>query len=138
MEKNCSMTDTSPSIASNSAQIAPQKSARVKGYTAPNGLRLSYTSPVVAVFLRILAWEHYVAKQKLTVGDVVTQQLQTARRDLGLAPNAARATSGAADDLVQRLRSQNLLSPRNTPPTPIESEWAQAWRLHYLPPHNLV
>ena len=138
MKKSLSMSKTSTSASSTIAKIAPQKTQRVTGYTSTNGLRLSYTSPVVAVFLRILAWEHYVAKRQLSVGHVVTQQLQTARRDLGLAPNAARSTSGAADDLVQRLRTQNLLSPKNTDPVPTESGWADAWRLHYLPPHNLV
>lgn len=99
-------------------------------------LSLSYDNPVTAVFLRILAWELYVAKEQLRVQDVVTQQVQTARNELGLAP----LEGGAAHDFIQKLRvlPKPLLSAKNTPPAPMQAEWQTAWRLLYLPPHNLV
>lgn len=101
-------------------------------------LPLSYDSPLEAVFLRILAWELYVAKEKLTVNNVTKEQVQAARNELGLAP--LQNSGGAADDFIQRLRKppKPTLSPSNTPPRPVEQGWSAEWRLLYLPPHNLV
>jgi len=96
-------------------------------------LTLSYDDPVTAVFLRILAWELYVAKEKPLVKDA-TEQVQTARRELGLAP----LMGGAAPAFIQQLRPKGLLSAKNTPPTPLQTQWQTEWRLLYLPPHNLV
>jgi hypothetical protein len=103
-----------------------------------SGLALSYANPVTAVLLRILAWELFVANELLTVQDVVTAQVQAARRELGLAP--LDEDGGAAHDFIQKLRlpPKPLLSPKNTPPKPTEPEWPMAWRLLYLPPHNRV
>jgi hypothetical protein len=99
-------------------------------------LTLSYDNPVTAVFLRILAWELYVAIEQLRVQDVVTQQVQTARRELGLAP----LEGGAAHDFIQKLRlmPEPLLSAKNTPPAPLQKKWQTEWRLLYLPTHNVV
>lgn len=98
-------------------------------------LSLSYDNPVSAVFLRGLAWELYVAKEKLTVQDG-TGQVQAARKEIGLAP----LEGGAAHDFIQKLRvgPKPFLSPKNTPPQPVEQDWPSAWRLLYLPPHNFV
>lgn len=99
-------------------------------------LSLSYSNPVTAVFLRTLAWELFVAKKQLRVQDVVTGQVQAARRELGLKP----LEGGAAQDFIQHLRMgpKPFLSPKNTPPKPSEQIWHNAWRLLYLPPHNIV
>jgi hypothetical protein len=98
-------------------------------------LPLSYDNAVTAVFLRILAWELYVAERPLKVQDVVTDQVQRARLELGL----DRLNGGAAHDFIQKLRvGKPLLSPKNTPPAPKEPEWETEWRLLYLPSHSLV
>lgn len=96
----------------------------------------SYNNPVVAVFLRVLAWELYVAKRELRVKHVVSDQVQVARKELGLLP----LHGGAPHDFIQRLRRlpNLLLTPNNTPPRPVEAFWSTEWRLLYLPPHNLV
>lgn len=98
-------------------------------------LSLSYDNPVSAVFLRGLAWELYVAKENLTVQDG-TGQVQAARKEIGLAP----LKGGAAHDFIQKLRvgPKPFLSPKKTPPQPVEQAWPSAWRLLYLPPHNFV
>jgi len=99
-------------------------------------LPLSYNSPLEAVFLRTLAWEIYVANEKLTMQHVTKGEVQAARRELGLLPSLG----GAADDFIQKLRVKlkPTLSPAHTPPEPTEKGWRKEWRLHYLPPHNLV
>jgi len=101
-------------------------------------LPLSYKSPLEAVFLRILAWELYVAKEKMTVNNVIVNQVQAARNELGLTP--LKSSGGAADDFIQNLRKRPtpVLSAGNTPPRPLEPQWSAEWRLLYLPPHNLV
>jgi len=101
-------------------------------------LPLSYKSPLEAVFLRTLAWEIYVAKEKLTVNDVTKQQVQAVRSELGLPP--LNNNGGAADDFIKvlRRRSPPVLSQGGTPPSPLQPQWPKEWRLLYLPPHNLV
>lgn len=103
------------------------------------GIRqLNYESPLVAVFLRTLAWECYVAKETLRVGQVVTKQLNIARQDLGLPALGAKETSGAGDDYIQQLRKKKLLSPGGTSPAPLDKAWQTEWRLQYLPSHTQV
>ena len=70
---------------------------------------LSYENPQTAVFLRILAWEHHVARREPSVQDVVTEHVQAARKELGLSP----LQGGAAHDFIQKLRvgSEPSLSP---------------------------
>ena len=99
---------------------------------------LSYKSPLEAVFLQILAWELYIAKEKLTVDDVTKRQVQAARNELGLAP--LNDKGGAADDFIKvlRRRSTPVLSQGGTSPSPLQTQWPKEWRLLYLPPHNLV
>src|SRR5437867_8785902 len=103
-------------------------------------LSLSYDNPVTAVSLRLLAWELFVANKQLKVQDVITDQVQAARHELGLAP--FDKDGGGAPDFIQKLRlpPNPLLSAKNTPPKPAESKWKwpTAWRLLYLPPHNRV
>ena len=97
----------------------------------------NYDNPLIAVFLRILSWEIRVAKRDLKVSDVVTEQVQTARRELGLPPNKG----GAPHSFIQKLRSATvpLLSGNNKPPKPLEKIWSKdEWRLLFIPPHNLV
>ena len=103
-----------------------------------SSLPLSYESPLEAVFLRTLAWELHVAKEKLTVKDVTKQQVQAVRSELGLAP--LNNKGGAADDFIQGLRDppKPTLSAKHTTPEPIERGWHSEWRLLYLPPHSLV
>lgn len=97
---------------------------------------LSYSSPLEAVFLRTLAWEIYVANEKLTVQHVTKGEVQAARKELGLPPTRG----GAADDFIKKLRDKPkpTLSPTFSPPEPTEKGWRNEWRLLYLPPHNLV
>jgi hypothetical protein len=99
---------------------------------------LSYPSPLAAVFLRILAWEVYVAGQSAIVRDVKAEQVAAARFELGLPPLAQGG--GAADDFLQKLRDgpEPKLTPKGTPPRPAEARWKEEWRLHYLPAHSYV
>ena len=99
-------------------------------------LSLSYDNPVTAVLLRTLAWELFVAEKHLRVQDVVTNQVQAARKELGLEP----LKGGAAHDFIQGLRSGSKpdLSPRDTPPKPVDPSWHSAWRLLRLPRHHDV
>lgn len=98
-------------------------------------LPLSYDNPVTSVFLRILSWELYVAKRDLKVQDVVTEQVQIARNELGL----EALEGGATHDFIQKMRKGSAhLSPKNTPPAPTEPAWKTEWRLLYLPSHSFV
>ncbi|MCC7360980.1 MAG: hypothetical protein IT317_15965 [Anaerolineales bacterium] len=101
-------------------------------------MKLTYESPLDAVFLRVLAWEWYVAGRQLAVKDVTKTEVQAARMELGL--TQLESSGGAADDYLQRLRDKQLLSAKLLPPKPLDSEWrkAAAWRLYYLPPHDRV
>ncbi len=101
-------------------------------------LPLSYKSPLEAVFLRTMAWEIHVAKERLTVNNVTKEQVQAARNELGLAP--LNNKGGAADDFIKvlRRRSPPVLSPGGTPPSPLQPQWSKEWRLLYLPPHKSV
>lgn len=109
------------------------------GVGKSQGIRpLTYDNPLVAVFLRTLAWERYVAKRRLQVSEVVTEQVQIARQELGLPLLGSRKTSGAADDFVQRLRRQGLVSAKGTQPEPLDPLWEKEWRLQYLPSHAQV
>jgi hypothetical protein len=103
-----------------------------------SNLSLSYDNPVTAVFLRILAWELFVANETLRVQDVVTEQVQAARHEIGLP--LLNKQGGAAHDFIQNLRTppKPFLSPGGTPPKPIEPAWATDWRLLYLPSHSHV
>ena len=102
-------------------------------------MRLTYIDPVAAVLLRRLAWECYVAKKPITVKDAVTRYVQLARAELGLQRYQPRDQSGGADAFIQELRHDNLLSPTHSGNLePNEPEWADEWRLLYLPPHDLV
>ena len=96
--------------------------------------QFSYDNPVDAVFLRILAWELYVAKRNPRVTDLCEDQVQLAREELGL--NEFKK-GGGARDFIQKLRP-NFLSPNQTPPVPIEKGWKENWRLLYLPSHSTV
>lgn len=102
-------------------------------------MRLSYSDPLVAVLLRRLAWEYYVAKKSISVKDAVTGYVQLARAELGLRSYQPRSESGGADAFIQELRHKNLLAPNhNARLVPHEQDWAGEWRLLYLPPHDLV
>jgi hypothetical protein len=99
-------------------------------------LTLTYDDPVVAVFLRMLAWECCVAEKKMTVGGLVENEVQLARRDLGLKPTHG----GAPHKFLQELRQgpNPSLSAANTQPFPIHEGWKDDWRLHYVPSHAEV
>lgn len=98
---------------------------------------LEYDDPVVAVFLRTLAWEFYKAKrQKIPVNDQAKNLVQAARRDLGL-----RITKGGAPHaFIQSLRRPENGFLSSGRPDPVEKEWGEesAWRLLNLPSHRFV
>jgi len=97
---------------------------------------LTYSDPLTAVFLRILAWEQDDGNRKaMRVGkDLVDDILQTAREELGIRRNAKGA--GAPVDFVNKLRRQGFLDGIGLK----ENEWSleSAWRLKCLPSHRLV
>lgn len=75
----------------------------------------------------------------MTVKDAVTIYVQHARKELGIPEYQVRDKGGGADDFIQRLRTQGLLSPAYTGfLEPIEPGWSDEWRLLYLPPHDVV
>lgn len=120
----------------------PSAQAAITAVAAPRQLR-DYPNPQIAVFLRILAWECFIAGKRPTVKDVVTKHVQSARTELGLGLYGDRSGSGAADDFVQKLRDRDLLSIRTVHRAlkevlPGEPFWKDEWRLLYLPPHSLV
>ena len=105
-------------------------------------LPLSYDSPLEAVFLRILAWEIYVAKKKPKVGQIAIGEVQTARKEIGLPPYKISVTgrNGGPHAFFKKLRSHNppIFSAKQVSPHPMQQQWRDEWRLLYLPPHDLV
>jgi len=97
-------------------------------------MSLVYDDPLAAVFLRILAWEKHVAKRELLVKDIVSDQVQMARLDLGLKKN----TKGAPHAFIQSLRKRQ--PPLLVKNALAEKGWANnhAWSLRHLPSHRLV
>ena len=103
-------------------------------------LSLSYDDPLAAVFLRILAWEiENRTENPPRVQELVDNQVQTARQELGL----SRIYGGAPHVVIQDLRKTMppRLTDNYTPPRPTEPGWfdeRKVWRLLNLPPHNAV
>jgi len=95
---------------------------------------LSYDDPLTAVFLRTLAWEVCVAGRKPLVKELVTNQVQSAREDLGF----GKSTKGAPHAFIQHLRKGEKPLLSCDPTEPLEAGWKKEWRLHYLPSHRLV
>jgi hypothetical protein len=97
---------------------------------------LIYNDPLTAVFLRILAWEQSFGNRKeMLVGkDLADDFLQTARKELGIQPNAKGG--GAQIDYVKRLERQDFLRGIKLN----EKEWGlkSVWRLQSLPNHRFV
>jgi len=101
-------------------------------------LSLSYDDALTAVFLRILAWEIKIAENQPSVQELVDNQVQAARKELGL----SKIAGGAPYVVIQDLRKTNppLLTEKNTPPRPLDENWFdhKAWRVLNIPPHNAV
>lgn len=101
-------------------------------------LLLTYNDPLAAVFLRVLAWEISVRPDNPpTVTELVGNQIQTARQELGL----AKTVKGAPHAFLAKLRhARKPLLTTGRPPRPIEAEWTRtnAWRLFCIPPHSAV
>jgi hypothetical protein len=104
-------------------------------------LPLSYESPLVAVFMRTLAWEiHEAGRNKdergdLAVKEIVGTQVQTAREDLGFKPDS----QGSPHSFLQKLRPK-FLTENPTKPTK-HLGWEdkdKVWRLFYAPSHRFV
>jgi hypothetical protein len=97
---------------------------------------LIYNDPLTAVFLRILSWEQsFGNRKKMLVGkDLADDFLQTARKELGIQPNAKGG--GAQIDFVNRLKRQDFLRGIKLN----EKEWGlkSIWRLQSLPNHRFV
>ncbi|MDH5718715.1 MAG: GIY-YIG nuclease family protein [Spirochaetia bacterium] len=98
-------------------------------------MNLTYDRPDIGVFLRNLAYEVFIAKNKeLKVKDLTQNFIQNSRIELGL----KETKGGYAQTIINKLRQDDLISPSGTNPKPKEKEWEKEWRLLYLPPHNLV
>lgn len=98
---------------------------------------LSYQSPHVAVFLRQLAWEEYVAGKIIAVKDAVEDYAQEARTELGLKKYGVRDKSGGADDFLQK-RYDTDICRENGKLILCDKRWEKEWRLLYLPTHGLI
>jgi hypothetical protein len=103
-------------------------------------LHLTYKDPLVAIFMRRLAWETLVAKPNppLAAEYVQTQILHEARMDLGF----QTSYGGARNEFLDSLRSFHppLITKKRTPPETNEPKWKgeDAWRLLRLPSHFFV
>ena len=105
--------------------------------TTNQRISLTYDDPLTAVFLRSLAWEIHEAGRKPLVKELVSNQVQTAREDLGLERN----TAGAPHAFIQSLRKRSKPLISSDPTEPLEKGWQEkekAWRLYSLPSHRLV
>lgn len=100
--------------------------------------QLSYDSPQVAVFLRRLAWESFVAKRDVTVNDAITNYIRSVRLDLGLNQYGNRRSSGGADDFLQKRYSEGFIRSNGGTLELTERSWSNEWRLLYLPSHGIV
>ncbi|MGB7291643.1 MAG: hypothetical protein WBD99_05685 [Thermodesulfobacteriota bacterium] len=98
---------------------------------------LSFKNPQIALFLRRLAWEQYIAEKPISVKDVVSEYVQTARLELGLKKYQERSTSGGADNFVQQRYGQDIQKEKDKLKL-IDKGWAAEWRLLYLPSHGSV
>lgn len=99
---------------------------------------LEYENPLVAVFLRTLAWEIYKAnRENIPVWQQAEELVQAARRDLGL-----KATQGGAPhEFIQSLRRPENGFLTQERPDPVEDDWRdqkKVWRLLNLPNHRFV
>ena len=114
--------------------IIPANDLKSDSKITKQRMLLTYDDPLTAVFLRILAWEEYEANRQLRVKDIVSDQVQMARKDLGLKRN----TKGAPHAFIQSLRKKQ--PPLLDGNKPAEKGWARnlAWSLRYLPSHQLV
>jgi hypothetical protein len=101
-------------------------------------LSLTYDDPLAAVFLRVLQWERSVRPEgPPSVTELVGNQVQTARQELGL----AKTVKGAPHAFLARLRhAKKPLLTTGSPPRPTETEWTSAknWRVLCVPPHSAV
>lgn len=102
-------------------------------------IQLTYKSPLTAVFMRTLAWEINEAERadKPRVKELVSNQVQTAREDLGLKRNSA----GAPYAFIQSLRKLRPRIISCDPTEPLENGWSEEdkiWRLYCLPSHRVV
>ncbi len=103
-------------------------------------MSLTYRDPLIAVFMRTLAWEINEAERKdggPLVKELVTDQVQTAPEDLELQRNSA----GAPYAFIQKLRKLTPALISCDPTQPLEKGWSEAdkiWRLFCLPRHRLV
>jgi hypothetical protein len=101
-----------------------------------NKMPLTYDDPLTAVFLRTLAWENHEADREPLVKELVANQVQTAREDLGLTINKG----GAPHNFIQSLRGLKKPLISCDPTKPLEKGWGdkEAWRLYYAPSHRFV
>jgi len=99
-------------------------------------MALNYRSPLTAVLLRRLAWEHHVANREFTYEEVRDTHLPAARRELGLP--TIETTDPAGNSYLRGL----LRSPRrlklDEQGVRLIGAWEQEWRHHYLPSHDDV
>jgi hypothetical protein len=98
---------------------------------------LTYDDPLVAVFLRTLAWERYKANRKdIPVWEQAEELVQSARADLGL----KETKGGAPHAFIQSLRKPENGFLSEVDSDPVEDGWRdkKAWRLLNLPSHRIV
>jgi hypothetical protein len=99
---------------------------------------LSYESPQVAVFLRRLAWESFVAHKAVSVSDAITKYVRSARLDLGLRQYLERSNSGGADDFLQKRYREGSIRSNDGILELTERAWSNEWRLLFLPSHGII
>jgi hypothetical protein len=99
-------------------------------------MTLNYRSPLTAVLLRRLAWEHYVADHKFTFEEVRGEHLPAARQELGLPP--IEATDPTGNSYLRGLfRSPKRLKLEGQH-VQLAEPWEKEWRHQYLPSHDDV
>lgn len=103
-------------------------------------MKLTYTNPQTAIFLRRLAWELYVANKDITFTNALKDHLLPVRRDdLGLLDPPTNK-SGNVSTQLQKLYGKEIEKKSNKIVFVKETanEWKKEWRLLYLPTHNSV
>ena len=94
---------------------------------------LEFDDPLDAVFLRIMAWEIYIAKKNFRAKDITGELLQFVRQELGL----PLTTGGAPQQFINDLRTANLIETNDHEIFPTNANiWEAEWRLLYCPSHG--
>jgi len=99
-------------------------------------LKLSYSDPLVGVFLRTLAWEVFNNKGKFRSKDITTNLLQIVRSELGLKPLRGGAPQEFINGLIKDEHIENIDEQKNKVPADRLWNSDSSWRLLYCPMHG--